>query len=124
MEPKNNKMNIEPASTTDSANKKNTTSTKGNKKKVQKKHHDRKNANPKAYRFGIPSSAIFERKGSITKLVEYKGSDIKLPNMVFNASGALPNCISVRFQLKSVKNSLITSKMGTHATVSTKKYFI
>ena len=62
MEPKNNKMNIEPASTTVSANKKNTTSTKGNKKKVQKKHHDRKNANPKAYRFGIPSSAILKEK--------------------------------------------------------------
>ena len=47
--------------------------------------------------------------------MEYKGKDFKSHNTVLNATGAVPNYISKKFELKSIKNSLISSKMSTHA---------
>ena len=56
-----------------------------------------------------------ERKGTITKLVQYKGKHFKSPNTVMNAAGAVPNYISDKFELKSIKNSLISSKRSTYS---------
>ena len=110
MNPTNNKKSAAAGSGADEVPKVTSTAKKGEFKQIhQKKHHDPKNANQKPYRFGIPGAAIFERKGTITKLVQYKGKAFNKPNTVKNTAG-FSEFISDKFELKSIKNSLHATK--------------
>ena len=73
------------------------------KKRYDKKHHDPANAKLQPYRFGIHSSAIFERKGTVTKLVQYKNRNIHRDNIVVNKDNVEEVSIGEIFELKWIE---------------------